>query len=126
MLFNMWCTICEESSMSPIHIVLEYPDGHKMLYKYFASEPDNKLQLSISPCETVPDTYTMIARMFEKDVAKVAKVCSLPQLTERMKSPKDWVNKIIVKLCTKELVNIEAEILWRHLLGAELHSYQVN
>ncbi|KAM3469992.1 hypothetical protein MY5147_006697 [Beauveria neobassiana] len=105
MLFNMWCTICEESSMSPVHIVLEYPDGHKMLYKYFASDPDNKLQLSISPCETVPDTYTMIARMFEKD---------------------DWVNKIIVKLCTKELVNIEAEILWRHLLGAELHSYQVN
>lgn len=105
--------------MSPVHIILEYPDGHKMLYRYFASDPDNKLQLSIAPCETVPDTYTSIARLFEKDVAKVAAVCSLPQLTEKMKSPKDWVNKIVVRLCTKDLIIMDAEYQWRHLLGAE-------
>ncbi|KAM3512079.1 hypothetical protein MY11210_004276 [Beauveria gryllotalpidicola] len=120
MLFDMWCSICDDSSMSAVHIILEFPDGRMTLYKYFlASDPDGKLQLAVAPCETVPDTYTRIARLFEKDVSRVAAVCSHLQLTEGMKSPKDWVNKIVVKLCRRDLIIMEAELQWRHLLGAE-------
>lgn len=103
--YNIWYQCVGAFPSDEIHLILQFPDGHREKFVYTVDPATDEFDLKVEDYREILGTWQVLGRIFACEMEMVKRIMMKEYFREGAEYTEDWINNLVNELVDMAFVN---------------------